>query len=77
MNCQNLVRCILRVKHTHIQENYSHKIIEYNRIFGVSEITGSENGYIYYLDFSSLEYHRVYTETPVLEQLSATLIHLK
>lgn len=66
INCQNLVGCILRVKHTHIQENYSHKMEEYNRILGVSEITGTENGYIYYLDFSSLEYHRVHTETPAL-----------
>lgn len=39
---------------------------EYNRTFGVSGITNIENGYIYYLDFSSLEYHRVHTKTPVL-----------
>lgn len=27
---------------------------------------GAESGYIYYPDFSSLEYHRVHTETPAL-----------
>lgn len=45
---------------------YSHKMVQNNRIFGVSESMGIENGYFYYLDFSGLEYHRVHTETSAL-----------
>lgn len=74
MNCLNFVGYVLRVKHT--ERNYSHEMVQYKRISAVSESRGIGNGYIYYLSFSSLEYSRVHTETP-LQQFSSTLSRLK
>lgn len=48
----------------------------YKWISAVSESKAIGNGYIYYLSFSSLEYRRVHTETP-LQQFSSTLSRLK
>jgi len=75
MNCYHLVRYILRVKHTHGKAI----LTKWYRIkeSGVSASTGTEHGYIYYLDFSGLEYHRAHTETPAFYQFSATLRHFK
>lgn len=50
----------------HMQKTHSHKMVEYDRIFGVSESTGTEKGSIYYLAFSSLDYHRVHAENPAI-----------
>lgn len=69
MNCLSLIRYISKANHMHIQQNYSHKTAQCNTVFRVSTGRGLENGYIYYLDFSSLEHHLVHTKTPATNSI--------